>query len=233
MTELHLFSAQACPYAHRTRLVLGYKQLEFKLTEIDLRNKPAWFGSVSLYGKVPALEHAGTRLIESAVINEYLDEAFPEPKLLPKDPASKALARIWIDFANTRLAPAFHALLRGATESEREQGSRDLLAALQLIEREGLVKLSAAGPYFLGRDPSLVDFTFYPWFERLPAVQHYRTFTIPADLLRLQRWLQAVSALPAVTAIANSKAFYVQRYASVPTSAPKPSAAASSTQPLS
>ena len=75
--------------------------------ELDLANKPAWYSSVSLYGKVPALEHEGQRIVESAVINEYLEEVFPQPRLLPQAAAQRALARIWIDFANTRLAPAF------------------------------------------------------------------------------------------------------------------------------
>src|SRR5262245_9877371 len=104
MSNLVLYSARACPYAHRTRLVLAEKGLSFELVEIDLANKPAWFNSVSLYGKVPALEHDGQRIVESAVINEYVDETFPEPPLLPRLPAPRAIARIWIDFANTRLA---------------------------------------------------------------------------------------------------------------------------------
>jgi glutathione S-transferase len=66
---------------------------------------------VSGYGKVPALEHGETRIWESAVIKEYLDEVFPGPALLPKAPRDRATARIWIDYANTRFAPAFGKLL--------------------------------------------------------------------------------------------------------------------------
>ena len=90
MSEIKLYSARACPFAHRTRLVLGEKKLKFELIEIDLANKPAWYKDVSLYGKVPAIEHAGQRIVESAVINEYLDEVFPTPSLLPKEPARRA-----------------------------------------------------------------------------------------------------------------------------------------------
>ena len=93
MAELRLFSARACPFAHRTRLVLAEKGLDFELVEIDLKNKPEWFSTVSSYGKVPALEHQGRRFVESAIVNEYLDEAFPEPALLPKAPWARALAR--------------------------------------------------------------------------------------------------------------------------------------------
>lgn len=211
MTELKLFSARACPFAHRTRLVLAHKGLPFELIEIDLQNKPAWFHTVSGYAKVPALEHGDLHVWESAIINEYIDEAFPEVPLLPREPGTRAAARIWIDYANTRLAPAFGALLRGATDAERNAGRRDFEQALVYIEH-GLGSLSSSGPFFLGTAPSLVDFAFYPWFERLPGLDHVRGFTLPAEHVRLQRWLKATAELPAVQAHYNPPEFYIERY---------------------
>lgn len=212
MSEIKLYSARACPFAHRSRLVLGEKKLAFELIEIDLKNKPAWYGSVSLYGKVPALEHGGHRIVESAVINEYLEEVFPEPRLLPRAAAERALARIWIDFANTRLAPAFTKVLWGAAPADREAGKSELLAALELVEREALAKLSGAGPYWFGAEPTLVDFTFYPWFERLPALEQHAGFELPRGLERVQRFRQAVAARQSVREIANDTEFYLERY---------------------
>ena len=93
MTEnprIELFSARVCPYAHRSRLVLMEKGIDFELTEIDLRNKPQRFLEVSAYGKVPALVRDGLAIYESAIINEYLEEVFPEPPLMPRDPGERA-----------------------------------------------------------------------------------------------------------------------------------------------
>lgn len=227
MSDIRLYSARACPFAHRTRLVLAEKNQAFELIEIDLSNKPAWFGSVSLYTKVPALEHAGRHIVESAVVNEYLEEVFPEPPLLPRAPAERAVARIWIDYANTRLAPAFGKVLRGASELEREAGRRDLAEVLRFIENEALSKLSGEGPYWFGKEVSLVDFTFYPWFERLPALQQHSGFALPSELNRVLRWHDALQARPSVRAIANATQFYLERYRSygaTPQSAPAPSA---------
>jgi glutathione S-transferase len=220
MSEIKLYSARACPFAHRTRLVLGEKKLAFELIEIDLANKPAWYGSVSLYGKVPALEHAGQRIVESAIINEYLEEVFPEPRLLPTGPAQRALARIWIDFANTRLAPAFTQVLRGATAQDREAAKRDLGAALDLIEREALGRLSGSGPYWFGASPTLVDFTFYPWFERFRALEQHIGFEVPRALERVHRFWKAVGTRESVTAIENSTEFYLERYRAYQPTAP-------------
>jgi glutathione S-transferase len=212
MANLKLFSARACPFAHRSRLVLAEKQLDFELLEIDLQNKPKWFNSVSVYGKVPALEHDGERIVESAVVNEYLEEAFPEPALLPRAPAARAQARIWVDYANTRFVPAWTQLLRGATELERSAARRELTAALQFMEA-GLERHSGSGPFWFGRQLSLVDVAFYPWFERWPALQQVRQVALPNDLPRLTRWSEAVGRRASALAVANPTSFYVERFA--------------------
>lgn len=212
MTTVQIYSAQACPYAHRTRLVLLEKAIDFELTEIDLQNKPDWFSQISRYGKVPAIQHNGSEMYESAIINEYLNDVFPTPALLPNDPGLRAIARIWIDYANTRFVTAFGQLLRGKTSEEQEQGRRSLLESLHYIEQEALSK-SGDGPYWFGDQLSLVDLTFYPWFERLPALSHYRSFSVPAELTRLQQWQAAVHDRPAVQSTANPAEFYVDRYA--------------------
>ena len=214
MAKVTLFSARACPWAHRTRLVLAEKKVTFELKEIDLQQKPAWFdASVSGYGKVPALEHDGAHLWESAIINEYLDEVFPNPPLLPSEPGRRAVARIWIDFASTRFAPRFGELLRADSETARASAESELAKVLDQLERDGLQKLSTDGPFFLGRLPSLVDFALYPWFERWPALEHYRGFAIPREHTRLHRWLEAVQALESVKSHANTTEYYVERYA--------------------
>jgi glutathione S-transferase len=214
VAKVTLYSALACPYAHRTRLVLSEKKVQFELKEVDLQNKPAWFDqSVSAYGKVPAIEHEGARIWESAIINEYLDEVFPNPPLLPTQAGRRAVARIWIDYANSRFTSAFGSLLRSPGEAEQTKAERELLESLQFIEREGLAKLSTDGPFFLGAAPSLVDFAFYPWFERWPALEHYRGFAIPKELTRLVRWRDAVRALDSVKAHENPAELYIDRYA--------------------
>lgn len=213
MTKLRLYSARACPFAHRTRLVLQEKAIDFELIEVDLQRKPREFTDASLYGKVPAIEHAGHRIWESAIINEYLEEVFPEPALLPREPGRRALARIWIDYANTRLAPAFAQLIRAETPDQEAEGRKVLNEVLSFIEREALPRSSERGPYWLGAELSLVDLSFYPWFERLPAVDRLRGFSIPAEHTRLRAWLEAVQARDAVRALQNPVDFYVERYA--------------------
>jgi len=211
MSNIQLYFAKASTFSQRTRVVLLEKGIDFTPIEIDLQNKPDGYTQISQYSKVPAIKHGDVEIYESAIINEYLDEVFPEPPLLPRDPAAKAIARIWIDYANTRLVPAFNKFLRGKDSIEQEQGRREFTEALLYIEQEGLGK----GDYLLGDQFSLVDISFYPWFERLPLLEHFRKFTLPAETPRLQTWWKLVSDRSSIQTVANPVDFYLQRFAKV------------------
>ncbi|BAZ31071.1 glutathione S-transferase domain-containing protein [Cylindrospermum sp. NIES-4074] len=215
MSSLQLYFAKASTFSQRTRVVLLEKGIDFTPIEIDLQNKPEAFTQVSRYGKVPAIKHGDVEIYESAIVNEYLEEVFPEPALLPHDPAAKAVARIWIDYANTRLVPAFNKFLRGKDTQEQEQGRRDFLESLLYIEEEGLGKLSGNGSYWLGENLSLVDISFYPWFERLPLLEKFRDFTLPTETPRLQKWWESLRHRPSIQQVANPTEFYVERFARI------------------
>ncbi|WP_298905451.1 glutathione S-transferase family protein [uncultured Nostoc sp.] len=211
MSNIQLYFAKASTFSQRTRVVLLEKGIDFTPIEIDLQNKPDGYTQISHYGKVPAIKHGDVEIYESAIINEYLDEVFPEPPLLPRDPAAKAIARIWIDYANTRLVPAFNKFLRGKDSTEQEQGRKEFTEALLYIEQEGLGK----GDYLSGDQFSLVDISFYPWFERLPLLEHFRKFTLPAETPRLQTWWNLVGDRQSIQAVANPVDFYLERFAKV------------------
>lgn len=215
MSNVHLYFAKGSTFSQRTRVVLLEKGIDFTSTEIDLQNKPEGFTQISRYGKVPAIKHGDVEIYESAIINEYLDEVFPEPPLLPRTPAEKAIARIWIDYANTRLVPAFNKLLRGKDSAQQEQGRREFLESLLYIEQEGLGKLSGDGLYWLGETLSLVDISFYPWFERLPVLEHFRNFTLPPETPRLQQWWNVVRDRESVRAVENPVSFYIERFTKI------------------
>ena len=209
MATVEIFSAEVCPYAHRTRLVLMHKGIDFSLTEIDLSKKPDWFAEVSPYGTVPSIRHDGCTIYESAIINEYLDEAFPEPALMPAESYARAIARIWVDYGNTRFNVASFKLLRENDTANQNTLRTELDASLKFME-EGMAKLGG-GPYWLGTELSLVDYSYYPFFERFCNVEHYRDYQIPASCNRLLVWREVMKTLPIVREIANAPEFYVER----------------------
>jgi glutathione S-transferase len=209
---LELYSASVCPFAHRTRLTLMEKGIDFQLIEIDLNNKPDWFSEVSPYGKVPVIKHQENRIWESAIINEYLEEAFPEPALLPDSPGKRALARIWIDFANTKLVPVFYKMLLEQNPEKQTKWKNQFQEQLQFMEQEGMQKLSSNGNYWFGNRLSLVDLTFYPWFERFCILEHYRDVFLPQSCSLLGQWWQEMSQRESVQQIKNAREFYIAQY---------------------
>jgi glutathione S-transferase len=212
MSQIKLYSAILCPFAHRVRLTLQEKGVPFESIEIDLQNKPANFLEISPYGKVPVLTHGDNRVWESAIVNEYLDEVFPDPPLLPTAPIERAQARIWINFADTRLFAASGKLLYGRDSQQPTALRQELAEHLLFIEREGLSHINDRQPYWLGSELSLVDLTFYPWFEQVNVLEHFRGFKMPPELERIQQWQAAVAQRASVRSIANSPEFYLEHY---------------------
>ena len=213
MPDLHLYSSAVCPFAQRTRIVLQEKGRDYQTHEIDLKQKPADFLEISPHGKVPVLLCGGDRIWESAVVNEYLEERFPHPALMPSEPGLRALVRIWIDFANTRFTGAFYKLLLAQTPKDQADWRTEMTEHLRFIEQRGLQELSSDGPYWLGDRLSLLDITYYPWFERWPVLEHYRGLSIPADCERLQQWYAAMGDRAAVQATAQSPNYHIEQYA--------------------
>jgi len=192
MSRVDLFSYEACPFAQRTRMVLIEKGIEFELTEIDLDARPSWFREVSPYGKVPLLRHDGRVVYESAIINQYLDEVFPEPPLMPVDAYGRAQVRTWMDYCETRYLPAAHRVMAERDQPGRLAENRAKLAeVMRFMEHEGLRKLSD-GPYWMGATPTLVDLQFAPFLERFAVYEELAGVEWPEDCERLRRWYEAI-----------------------------------------
>ncbi len=211
-STIELFSARVCPFAHRTRLVLAEKGLDFELTEIDFKDKPKRFLEVSRYGKVPAIVHEGNEVYESAIINEYLEEVFPDPPLMPKGSGLRAQVRIWIDYCDDHFLDDLYAAIKNQDAGKHPELKSKVEAHLRTIETGGLAQLSGQGPYCLGPEVSLLDLAYYPFFESLPAWTHYRGLAIPDECPRLRAWISVMAERPTVKAIANPPDYYIARY---------------------
>jgi len=100
---MKLYDFPRCPYCQKVRLALAEKGLEYDRVLVDLikrEQKEGDFIKMNPYGKVPVLVDGETVLYESSVINEYLEEKYPDPPLMPSEPASKARTRMLCYFAD-------------------------------------------------------------------------------------------------------------------------------------
>jgi glutathione S-transferase len=96
MLELYHYAFSTC--SQKVRLVLAEKGLDFVSHEVDLMTggqHDAEYVKLNPNHVVPTLVHDGVALIESTLINEYLDEAFPETPLRPPDARGRHAVRLW------------------------------------------------------------------------------------------------------------------------------------------
>jgi stringent starvation protein A len=91
-----LYSGTTCPFSHRSRFVLFEKGMDFEIRDVDLYNKPEDIAVMNPYAQVPILVERDLILYESNIINEYIDERFPHPQLMPGDPVDRARVRLFL-----------------------------------------------------------------------------------------------------------------------------------------
>ena len=196
-----LYDAVPSSNSDRVKIALHEKSLPYNRVTLDLAKKDqkrADFLKLNPYGKVPVLDDGGKVLFESCIINEYLDEQYPNPRLMPEDPYLRGRGRVLVDYGLNYTHEPYWALrgemLKKETErntpvmEEKRQILRDLL---QYLER-------ALGdrPYFLG-EMSLTDIAVLPRFLRMES---YGALPSPS-LPRLGVWLQRMKERPSVKAI--------------------------------
>jgi glutathione S-transferase len=189
--DLHLISFETCPYVERSRIVLEEKEVNYELTFIDLDDKPNWFLEISPRGKVPVLEVDDQPIFESNVINELLEDLYPEPAMFPDDPIVRAQHRSWIVFNNDVLMGAAATLWFERDDEEAIEEARETL-------RNGFAKVNErlrereAGPYFGGGDFGLVDAVYAPLFNRWKAAEKLGHGDLLEDFDQLRAYGEAL-----------------------------------------
>jgi glutathione S-transferase len=220
--RLKLVSFDICPYVERSRIVLLEKELPHEVEFIQLSNKPAWFLEISPMGRVPVLLVDERPVFESMVINELLNDLQREPPMLPREAIVRAEARGWIVFSNDVLMPAGSAaMLAMAGGASRDALARPLGALRDALEKLEMQVARGGGPFFLGRDFSLVDASYAPFFRRWRMAERWGSSEarLLTSFPNVSAWVDAMLARPSVAAAepadldAKSRRFYEQRAA--------------------
>ena len=198
---IKLYDFKSSPNCQRVKVVLAEKNLAYEIVPIDLRKqeqKTPEYLKLNPYGKVPVLTDDATVLYESCIINEYLDEKYPNPPLMPKDLSKKAKARILIDYGFTHFDSPYQKLRMELTKDPKEQNQQvidsaksDLKKLLQRFENE-----IGDQEYLMG-DFSLVDADLIPRFTRLEGFGVLPDPSLP----RLGKYMDRMKVRPSVKAI--------------------------------
>ena len=162
---MKLYSGSQCLFSHACRFVLRAKEIECDVVFTTDKQVEDAVAELNPYGETPTLADRDLVLYDVVVVNEYLDERFPHPPLMPSDPTTRAQARVmisrlrrdWLDDVQNRMASGVKL-------------EKNLARSLS----DGLVAMSnhfLENKYVLGEDFSLVDAYLVALLWRLPLLQ--------------------------------------------------------------
>ncbi|GHU11331.1 stringent starvation protein A [Betaproteobacteria bacterium] len=160
---MNLYSGTTDPFSHRCRIVLYEKGMDFQIIDVDMFNKPEELAAVNPHNRVPVLVERDLVLYEPNIINEYIDERFPHPQLMPPDPIMRARARQLLSGMEREIFSFIEPIeknLKTADKAKKEIGAR-------LTE---LTPIFSKQKFMLGDDFSMLDVAVAPLLWRL---DHY------------------------------------------------------------
>ena len=185
-----LHSGTTCPFSQRCRFVLYEKGMDFEIRDIDLFNMPEDISVMNPYGKVPILEERDLILYESNIINEYIDERFPHPQLMPAEPIMRARTRLFLHNFERELFS--HVLV--LEDRQLSPDAEELEVARNRI-RDQLTLLApvmSKNDFLLGEEFSMPDVAIAPLLWRL---EHYG-IELPRSAAPLQKYAERIFSRP-------------------------------------
>ena len=182
-----LYSGTTCPFSQRCRNVLYEKGMDFQIVDVDLHNKPEDLAVMNPYNQVPVLVERDLILYESNIINEYIDDRFPHPQLMPADPVMRARARLFLFRFEHELFTHVETL---------EKGNQRFVDKARVSIRDNLAQIAPVftkQKYMLGDEFSMLDVAISPLLWRL---DHYG-ISLPKSAAPLMKYAERLFSRPA------------------------------------
>ena len=177
--------------------------MEFESVVIDLtkrEQKDPEYLKIHPFGQVPALDDDGFIVYDSTVINEYLEDEYPHPPLLPGDSENRARARLMEDFRDNHVNPHFVTLIHEYRKPEEERDvaliretCANIGSAFMVIERQ------LQGREYLAGSFSLADIAY------MPNIALLERFNVPLDpdLANVAGWIERLRTRASYAATQN------------------------------
>ncbi len=183
MSSAVLYDYYRSSAAYRVRIALNLKGVEYESRAVNLLHSEQQaddYRALNPQGLVPMLEIDGHRLTQSLAIIIYLDQSFPDPPLVPRDPVDGAHVRAMAlmvacdihPLNNLRVLKYLSGEL-GLPQEERDtwymHWIREGLPALEALAK------AAAGKFLFGDEPTIADVCL------VPQLYNARRFNVPLD----------------------------------------------------
>ena len=182
-----LYSGTTDPFSQRCRIVLHEKGMDFQIIDVDIDHKPEDLAVINPYNRTPVLVERDLVLYESNIINEYIDERFPHPQLMPADPVARARARLFLHQVEKDIFAHVEPMEKG-TERQREKARAHVSDALSQI-----APMFAKQKYWFGDEFSMLDVAISPLMWRL---DHYGIH-LPKQAAPLMKYAERLFSRPA------------------------------------
>jgi RNA polymerase-associated protein len=182
-----LYSGTTCPFSQRCRIVLYEKGMDFQIVDVDLFNKPEDLAVMNPYNRTPVLVERDLILYESNIINEYIDDRFPHPQLMPADPVMRARARLFLFRFENELFTHIESL---------EKGNQKVADKARQMVRDSLTQIAPVfvkQKYMLGDEYSMLDVAIAPLLWRID----YYGIQIPKQAAPLLKYAERLFSRPA------------------------------------
>jgi glutathione S-transferase len=197
---IKLYHFPLSPNSRKVRIALIEKGLEFERVLVDLskrEQKSPEYLKIHPFGQVPALDDDGFIVYDSTIINEYLEDEYPHPPLLPSDSEGRARARMMEDFLDSHFNPPLVDIFQETRKSEEQKNSKiieeakgKIVKCFDRLEKELDRQSYLAGPFSLG------DIAFMANFDLLER------FQVPLDpkYTNIRAWIERLKARPSYAA---------------------------------
>ncbi len=199
---MKLYDYPDCPFAQKVRVVLAEKELEYETVFVDLRTSEhrqnAEFLRLNPYGKVPILVDEEVVVYDSTIINEYLEDEYPHPHLMPEDSAGRARVRTLEDYCDNSFLPSAGFVQAELSKPTAEQDAERLQRYRNELVR-GLKRLEGflSGKEYLAGQFSLADVAFIPALLILPRLG----VDVDPALRSVTAWIARLKQRPSVKAL--------------------------------
>ena len=183
---MKLYSNSVDPFSHRCRIVLFEKGMDFEVIDVDFNNKSEDLNVLSPYADAPVLVERDLVLTDANIINEYIDERFPHPQLMPPDPVMRARARLFLrDFENQLFVHMKD--LESGDKSKKDQARKTITETLIQVN-----PILNKQPYLLYEEYSMLDVAMAPLLWRL---DHYE-IKLPQSCAPLLKYADKIFKRP-------------------------------------
>ena len=196
---MRLYSENSSPFSAPVRIAIYAKSLDIEIVAPPGGLRSAQYHAVNPLGTIPCLILGdGARLPESSVIMEYLEEKFPVPALLPKNPEARAQVRLLQRIGELHITAQTVELSQAPPNSE--EGANRLTRLVRGLS--ALQGLLSGEPFAAGADLTLAECQLAPALFRVPRVVEP---LMHRDLIgaypKVARYVETSRAHPAVARV--------------------------------